>query len=78
MVEKNARLGGLTDNGRLVVYFGLKGNLASPAFRLNARAQTATAKERAKEKLRERVKDRLLKQLGQPQPEEPRPDEQQP
>jgi len=78
MVEKNARLGGLTDNGRLVVYFGLKGNLASPAFRLNARAQTATAKERAKEKLRERVKDRLLKQLGQPQPEEPRPEEQQP
>jgi len=78
MVEKNARLGGLTDNGRLVVYFGLKGHLASPAFRLNARAQTATAKERAKEKLRERVKDRLLKQLGQPQPEEPRPDEQKP
>jgi len=73
MVERNARLGGLTDNGRLVVSFALKGNLASPTFRLNTRAQAQTAKERAKEKLRERVKDRLLKQLGQPQPEEEKP-----
>ncbi len=73
MVEKNARLGGLTENGRLVVYFALKGDLASPTFRLDTRAQAQTAKERAKEKLRERVKDRLLKQFGQPQPEEENP-----
>src|SRR5439155_9562832 len=62
MVEKNARLGGLTDNGRLAAYFWLEGNLGSPAIRLNARAKTATGKERAKEKLREGVKPRLLKQ----------------
>jgi AsmA protein len=73
MVEKNARLGSLTEDGRLVVYFALKGNLSSPTFRLNTKAQAHTAKDRAKEKLRERVKDRLLKQLGQPQPEEEKP-----
>jgi AsmA protein len=78
MVDKNARLGGLTDNGRLVVYFGLKGDLASPTFRLNAHAQTAVAKERAKDKLRERVKDRLLKQLGRPEPDASRPEDQAP
>ena len=65
MVAKNARLGGLTDDGRLVVYFTLQGDLASPDFRMNTRAQARVAEERAKEKLRSRLKDRLLKQLGQ-------------
>ncbi len=78
MVEKNARLGGLTEDGRLAVYFGLKGSLASPSFKLNARAQAATAKDRAKDKLRERVRDRLLKQLGGPQPDPSEPEKQQP
>jgi AsmA protein len=73
MVEKTPRLGSLTENGRLAVFFGLNGSLASPAFHLNTRAQLETAKERAKEKLRERVKDRLLKQLGEPPPEEQKP-----
>ncbi len=65
MVAKNARLGGLTDDGRLVVYFTLQGDLASPDFRMNTRAQARVAEERAKERLRSRLKDRLLKQLGQ-------------
>jgi len=71
MVDKNARLGGLTDNGRLVIHFALKGDLASPTFRLDTQGQMQTAKEKAKEKLRERVRDSLLKKLGQPpSPEE--------
>lgn len=65
MVARNARLGGLTDDGRLVVYFSLQGDLASPGFRINAQAQARLAGERAREKLRGRLKDRLLKQLGQ-------------
>jgi len=78
MVAKNARLGSLAENGRLTVYFGLKGSLASPTFKLNTGAQVATAKEKAKEKVRERLKDRLLKQLGgkpgaEPTPAEPQP-----
>ncbi len=67
MVAKNARLAGLTDDGRLVVYFTLQGDLASPDIRMNTRAQERVAEARAKEKLRSRLKDRLLKQLGQGQ-----------
>ena len=66
MVARNARLGGLTENNRLAVYFSLKGNLASPSFRINTQAQVRQVRERAKEKLRESLTDRLLKQLGQP------------
>jgi AsmA protein len=74
MVAKNARLGSLTEGGRLPVYFTLKGDLATPVFRLNSRAQVQTAKERAKDKLRERVRDSLLRRLGGATPEpEPTP-----
>jgi AsmA protein len=73
MVEKNARLGGLTVNDRMVISFALKGDLANPTFRLDTHAQVETAKEKAKEKLRERVRDRLLKQLVPAQPEEEKP-----
>ena len=66
MVARNARLGGLTENNRLAVYFSLKGNLASPSFRINTQAQVRQVRERAKEKLRNSLTDRLLKQLGQP------------
>ncbi len=71
MVARNARLGGLTDQGRLVVYFSLQGDLASPSFRMNTGAQAKAAQEKAKEKLRSRLKDRLLKQLGQQEEEKP-------
>ncbi|HKB06737.1 MAG TPA: AsmA-like C-terminal region-containing protein, partial [Candidatus Polarisedimenticolia bacterium] len=69
MVAKNARLGGLTADDRLVIHFGLGGDLASPTFRLDSRAQVQTAKEKAKEKLRERVTDRFLKKLAPAEPE---------
>jgi len=71
MVAKNARLGGLTDKGRLVVYFTLQGDLASPSFRMNTSDQAKAAEAKAKEKLRSRLKDRLLKQFGQQQEEQP-------
>lgn len=70
MVAKNARLGGLTADDRLVIRFGLGGDLASPTFRLNTRAQVETVKEKAKERLRERVTDRLFKKLAPAQPED--------
>ncbi len=66
MVAKNARLGGLTENNRLAVYFSLQGDLASPRFRINTQAQVRQVRERAKEKLRDSLTDRLLKKLGQP------------
>jgi len=66
MLAKNARLESFAGkDGRLTVHMNLSGNLASPKFGLDTRAQAGEAKEKVKERVRDRLLDRLRKGLGQ-------------
>lgn len=71
MLAKNPAMKNLRDgDGRIAVHFRLRGDLASPAFQLDASAQVRQLGDAAKERLRDRLLERLRKSLA---PEEPGP-----
>ncbi len=73
MIEKNARIRSFTDReGRLTIHLHVKGDLASPVFRLDTSRQVDTLKEHQKKRLEDELKGRLIDLLGG-QREEDRP-----
>ncbi|HEU4402703.1 MAG TPA: AsmA family protein [Candidatus Polarisedimenticolia bacterium] len=65
MVARNARLGSLADSrGRLTMRFRLSGDLKSPRFAIDTRAQAGAVKEKARQKVRDLLLDRLRKNQG--------------